>query len=83
MATNDKWKRWQSYQETGKWPETAKQEKDRIAKENEAPAEVEQVHPAASQQLFQAPKVEETHEEKVARLWWAAHPELGPRPGEK
>lgn len=82
MATNDKWKRWKSYQETGKWPETEKQQKAREAKEKEAAEptpEVEEAHPAASQQLAEAPKIE-THEEKVARLWWAANPDV-PRPG--
>jgi archaellum component FlaD/FlaE len=74
MSTNDKWKRWQEYQTTGKWPETVAQQKAREAKERE------QAHPVASQQLADAPKVEnapqEDHVAKVVRLWWEAHPHL-------
>lgn len=84
------WARKEHYERTGSWPETPNQRARREAKEREEKENgpTEPAHPVASPQLSQAPKIEEapkaeTHEEKVTRLWWAAHPELGPRPGGK
>jgi hypothetical protein len=85
MATNDKWSRWESYQKTGKWPETAAQQKAREAKERES-AEGGTSEPshsvASSTQFAEAPKVESTQEPKedfvsrVVREWWERHPHL-------
>jgi hypothetical protein len=83
-------KRLKHFNETGEWLPTEKQIAKRAAerKANEAAVEeptegaTEQAHAAVSPQMANAPKVEaeepkaETHEQKVARLWWAAHPHL-------
>jgi hypothetical protein len=68
------WARKEHFERTGEWPETPAQARRREAKERE------QAHPAVSQQLSDAPKVEstekpqETHTEKVVRLWHEANP---------
>jgi hypothetical protein len=84
MATNNKWERWEHYQKYGVYPETVKQQKAREAKARDVAdnGPTEQVHPAASQQLSNAPKVESTEEpkedfvSKVVREWWERHPHL-------
>jgi hypothetical protein len=70
------WARKEHYERTGSWPETPNQRTRREAKERE------QAHPAVSQQLSEAPKVESTQEpkedfvSKVVREWWERHPHL-------
>jgi hypothetical protein len=62
------WARKEHFERTGEWPETPNQRTRREAKERE------QAHPAVSQQLSEAPKVEETHTEKVVRIWHEQNP---------
>jgi len=65
------WARKEHYERTGEWPETPAQARRREAKERE------QAHPAVSQQLSDAPKVEETpvdHVSKVVEAWHKANP---------
>jgi hypothetical protein len=87
MARNrEYWARKEHYERTGSWPETPNQAKRREARERaQASAStsednVEQAHPAVSQQLANAPKIaeepQEDHVAKVVRLWWTAHPHL-------
>jgi hypothetical protein len=76
MATNNKWERHEHFQKYGVYPETLKREKDRLAKERDLAENgpTEEAHPAVSPQLANAPKVEETHTEKVVRLWHEQNP---------
>jgi len=79
MATNKKWERHEYFQKHGKYPETLKQEQARLAKERDLAENgpTEPAHPVVSQQLSDAPKVEETpvnHVSKVVEAWHKANP---------
>jgi len=55
------WARKEHYERTGSWPETPKKR--------------EEAHPVVSQQLSEAPKIEqEDHVSKVVEAWHKANP---------
>lgn len=71
------WARKEHFERTGSWPETPNQRARREAKERDVAENgpTEQAHPAASQQLSNAPKVEQEDQiSKVVRIWHEQNP---------
>jgi hypothetical protein len=78
MARDEEyWARKEHFERTGSWPETPKQRAAREAKQRDVAENgpTEEAHPAVSQQLANAPKVEKEDQiSKMVRIWHEQNP---------